>query len=289
MGIQKTHFNMKTVMVIFLLLGGMGNMHAQEKAVENFRKELNFFIDFQLGKIDAVKRNEANYIKYRKRVDQAFRAFVLDSNSHRYKPFITYRGNRKFFTLDNRIEVYLSMQMVNNVAYAVYSFVSAERRAYLVKDMAKNSIVYGERSLNHTVDSLYAIDDKHILLVEKDGDRGTSRKAIVLSAKQRPWKPLQAFRGLAFGQVPADYFKKVFTEKRESFQLDCEFDELMLLPQDANHVSFDDKTKTLSYKRYSDSRKFVVITAKWENGIFRIDDYSVREQVSGHSPAVPNR
>ncbi|MBL0336842.1 MAG: hypothetical protein IPP73_16415 [Chitinophagaceae bacterium] len=138
------------------------------------------------------------------------------------------------------------------------------------------------------VDHIYAIDSTHFMVIEKDGDMNSSRTAFVLSAKKLPWAKMKAFEGMAFGQVPAGYFTKKYVKKREQFQLDCDMEYTMSAPADINDILFDHRTKTLSYKQYSDNRKFKLITAKWENETFKLDDYSVREGLTGSETMVPD-
>ena len=97
----------------------------------------------------------------------------------------------------------------------------------------------------------------------------------------------KGFEGKAFGQVPADYFKKKYVASRELFQLDCEIEFVLTGQKDINTITYNGATKTLSYKQYTDNKKFILITAPWENNRFKIDDYSVNENLSASGIAVP--
>jgi len=46
-----------------------------------------------------------------------------------------------------------------------------------------------------------------------------------------------------------------------------------LLPQDVSDIYFDLNSKMLKYKQYDANKKFKWITSKWENNIFKIDDF----------------
>lgn len=265
------------------------NTYAQEKELEVFKKEINLYIDLLLGRVDSLPLNKANQIKVNKRVDEAFRKFVAHKGSYNYDKYVAAKGDTttKFIVLDGRVSVNVKTFWVNSKVYAVFSYTSRDKRNYCIKENEGNSIVYEGNGTCCYIDHLYAIDDAHFLLVEEVGDGNTSRDATVLSSVKKTWTQIKAFEGNAFGQVPGEYFTKKFVKKRAKFQLECERDVYFTAPKDANNILFDAKTKTLSYKQYIDNRKFKLVTAKWENGTFIIDDYNVGEALSSNGVAVP--
>lgn len=281
---------MKFIFAFCLLTLSATYSNAQEKELADFKTTLNLYIDLRLGKVDSLKLNEANQVKYSKKTDDAFKTFVQHKSSYEYDKYVVARNDAsiKFSYLDGRIYIHLKTFPVNNKTFVVYSYSSQDKKNYIVKEIETNSIVYEGNSNCCYVDHIYAIDSTHFMIVEENGDMNSSRTAFVLSAKKRPWAKMKAFEGLAFGQVPAGYFTKKFVKKREQFQLDCDMEYTLSVPADVNNILFDPRTKTLSYKQYSDKRKFKLITAKWENETFKINDYSVQEGLSGSNIAVPN-
>lgn len=279
---------MKILQTIFWVLFFSVNVYSQESEIENFKISLNEYIDFSIGK-STVPINAANHAKFRKKVDSSFKAFVLNENSNSYDKLIVDKNDdkNKFLRLDGRVSVNVKTFLINSKTYVVYSYTSRDYRDYYIKENETNKIVYKGSGKSCYVDDLYSIDENHFMVVEKTGDFNSSRNAIVLSNKKLPWFVVKAFEGKAFGQVMGDYFNKKFVKKRERFQLDCEMDFTLSAPKDINKIYFDANTKTISYKQYAAGNKFKLITAKWENNTFVIDDYNVNEQLSGNAGAVP--
>lgn len=263
---------------------------AQEKEIETFKKDLNLYIDLLLERVDSVPLNKANQEKFMRKADQSFKTFALARNSQQYEKLVQDRNlpNRKFSNLDKRIELYVVDFTANNKNYVAYSYVSYAKQNYLIKDVAANSIVYEANAITPYVENIIGIDSTHVLLIERTGDRHTSKQAAVFLTSGKTWKMIPAFRGQAFGQVPGQYNKKAFVKQRNYFQLDCEMEVLMSAPEDANKIFYDKKTKTISYKKYSGKRNFKSIEAKWENNMFVIDDHDVAEDFEGlDSPVTP--
>lgn len=259
--------------------------YSQEKELTDFKNVLNLFIDLRLGKIDSLALNEANQVKYSKKADEAFKLFVGHQNSYNYDKYIVARNDAstKFFYADSRIYITLKTFVVNAKTYVVFSYSSQDKKNYFIKELESNSVVYEGNSNCCYIDHLYGIDSTHFLLIEKDGDMNSSRTSIVLAAQKLKWIKIKGFEGLAFGQVATGYFTKKYVKRREAFQLDCDIDITLSAPADINNILYDPATKTLSYKQYSGNKTFKLISAKWENECFKIDDYSVSENLSGQN------
>lgn len=272
--------------VLFVFLVATNYSFSQEVELEKFRKELDFFIEYCLGKAPSMSQNEVNHNKLVKKVDDAFALFVTHTESQNTPNFKTSTNNPtiKFSYIDSRIYVCIETFTTKNSSYSVYSYSSGFRKAYFIKNNTTNTLVYRGKIGLLYIDNIYEIDDDHILLVEKDGDRNTSKKVMVFSNIQPTWKLIEAFKGKAFGQVKNDYSAKKFVNKRPFLLLECEFEDLMTAPKEANQIYFDSNTKTISYKIFENSYKFKVISSKWENNMFTIDDYDVGENFSGSSP-----
>lgn len=264
-------------------------LQAQEAEVKALNDAFNFFAAYNIGKVDSLSRNAANYYKVVAHLDNTFKKFILHPKSQDHEKFVMAQGhtNFKFFRLENGMEIDAVSFLVDSVSYVVFGYKTQDRPNYFIKRLTDNKIVFDGNAKACYVDGMYALEKNRILLVEKDGDRNTSRKVSVIATEGKAWKQLKAFKGLAFGQVAGEYMNKKFVDKRIYFQLECEMDVLMTAPQDANQISFNEKNKTLSYKLYDDNRRFKKIEAKYENGVFIIDDYNVSDGFSSSSPAVP--
>ncbi len=267
---------------IFTLIAS--HSHSQEKALENFNKELNLYLDFVMGKCDSIPVNAANQVKFRKKVDEAFRTFVLDSNSYNYPQFVQAKNDptTKFLRPDGRIYIHLKTFLVNTKTYVVYSYSSRDKKNYCIKEKESNTIVYEGNSTCCYINKLDIIDNTHFLLIEESGDHHSSRSVFVLSGIKKPWSKLKAFEGKAFGQVPGEYTATKYVKKRDVFQLEYDPEYQLSAPEDVNTILFDPKTKVISYKQYTDHTKFKLITAKWENEQFIIDDYYVTGNTSNY-------
>lgn len=233
--------------------------------------------------------SEKNYNKVVANLDNCFKAFIQHKKSQDYENFIMAKNhtNYKFFRLENGIEIGQRTFIIDSVAYVVFSYKTMNRPNYFIKSLADHRIVFDGDAKSYSVEGMYPIEKNRLLLIEKDGDFNTSRKASVIASEGKQWKQLKAFKGKAFGQVDIDYFKKKFVSNRTYFQLDCDIDVSMAAPADANQILFNEKTKTISYKQYDRNRRFKIVEAKYENGIFIIDDYSVGEGFSSGNVAVP--
>ena len=281
------YMSVKSFFICLLVFGNLS--FGQEKELENFTNEINFYIDFTLGKTPTYPVNESNQNKFRKKVDDVFIAFILQKNSNQCDKFITSRDdkNLKFIRASGKCEIYLSTFITNNKSYSVFSYTSMNKINYFVKDDANNTIVYDGDSKASFVDNIMAIDDSHIILIEITGDHHYSRKALVLSTKKDRWTKLEAFEGKAFGQVPADYFNSKYVKKRAAFNFSCDSFPPMYCPKDFNKIYFDNTTKTLSYKIYSQGKQPQIVSSKWENEMFKIDDYFLRENQSYEDIPMP--
>lgn len=282
----KLHF----VCIIFFLSFNTETSHAQDKEEKALNTAFNLFSAYQNGKVDSLPRNAASYYKIVEHLDRAFKSFILHEHSQDYEKFKMAKdhNNFKLFRLENGIEIDAVSFLVDSVSYIVFSYVLQDRRNFFIKRLPGNTIVFDGNGNTAYINNMYSLGNNRLLLIEEGGDGSTSRKASVIATEGKEWKQLKAFKGKAFGQIAADYTNKEFVEKRTYFQLLCDRDVFMTAAQDVNQVSFNEQSKTLSYKQYSSNRQFKKIEAKYENGMFIIDDYNVAERISSDSPAVPH-
>ncbi len=276
---------LKIILLLFMPI----SVFAQDTEVKALNSAFNLYNAFQNGKVDSLPQNEFNYYKVVAHLDNSFKAFILHKKSQDYEKFLIAKGytNYKFFRLENGIEIGTSTFVVDSVSYVVFGYKIMNRPQYFIKRLSDYTIVFDGHAQSSSVDGMYAIEKNRILLVEKDGDYNTCRKASVIATNGKQWKQLKAFKGKAFGQVDADYFNKRFVAARTYFQLECDMDVSMQAPRDANQILFNEKTKTIGYKKYENDRQFKKIEAKYENGFFIIDDYNVGQSIPSGSTAVP--
>lgn len=280
---------MKHLLTLSFLVFGFLKGEAQEAELDKFVKTLNLFLDFTRGKVDSLPlTKKGNYEKMVKAVDQSFEEFVKHNNSGQYEKFRQAQGhsNLRFINAENRVSIYLTSFNIKEKTFEVFGYTCADRRIYMIKDRQSNTVVFAGNNGSYEIDNLDNIDDQHVLIIENNGDRGTSRSAFVLSTVKTPWVKIKAFEGKAFGQVPADYLNKQFVKAREELQLEYERVFGMKVPDDINKIYYDPPTKTISYKEYSDLNNFKTVKAAWINNKFIIDDYYANENFS-ENVAVP--
>ncbi|MEC4048416.1 hypothetical protein OX284_003160 [Flavobacterium sp. SUN046] len=271
---------LKSLLLLFVLISSFS--FSQEKEIENFNKEIDFYIDFTLQKFPDLPVNEVNQTKFRKKVDAVFKEFVLQKDSNLYDKLITSRDNPnlKFIRVNKKCEVTVTTFTTNHKSYSVYGYTSMNKINYFVKDNEANTIVYEGDSKSSSLDDIIYIDENHILLVVIVGDYHYGREVMVLSTKKQPWTVLKAFEGKAFGQVPMEYYNSKYVKKRAVFHFSCNDFPPMYCPKDFNKIAYDSNTKTLSYKIYTEGKRPQLVTAKWENELFKIDDYNMRSNSS---------
>jgi hypothetical protein len=280
---------MKSSIQICILLFLFYSSLAQDAEVKALNSAFNLYNAFQNGKVDSLPANEKNYNKVVAHLDNSFKAFISHKKSQDYEKFVLAKGhtNYHFFRLENGTEIGYSSFLVDSVTYVAFGYKILNRPQYFIKRLSDHKIVFDGHAHSSSVDGMYAIEKNRILLVEKDGDYNTSRKASVIATEGKQWKQLKAFKGKAFGQVDADYFNKRFVAARTYFQLECDIDVSMMAPRDANQIMFNEKTQTIGYKLYKNDSQFKKIEAKYEDGFFIIDDYNVGDGIRTDNTAVP--
>ena len=261
-------------LIVFLLFISLTSF-GQKNEFLNYHKEINFYLDFLFGKFDSLKVNEVNQARFTKRVDSAFVAFAKVENSHLLDTLRLAKDDTstRFLFMDNRSSLYVK-SFYSPLGYlAVYSYTSSARDRYLVKDILSNKIVVvGSRNIGY-VSNFFYLDSTHVMVIEENGDQHNSRMAIVYAITGLGWKQINAFEGLSYEFNKKHELEMVFRKNRPFFKLECSFETSMLLPQDVSDIYYDLNSKMLKYKQYDANKKFKWITSKWENNIFKIDDF----------------
>jgi hypothetical protein len=271
--------NLIALVLIFL----SNYLLAQEKEIENFKKEITFYHNYSMGKLDSLKVSIENSKKFEKKVIDSFKAVVLHKETHQYDKFIVDRSNinNKFLNLNGSSEITINRFVIDNRIFDVYSFTSFLMKKYYIKDHEKNLIVFEGFDNICYIDNICKIDDEHFLLIEKNSEYNTSRRVSVLNTSKKTWKQIDAFKGKSLSREDNNL------EKRKYFQLWCEIDYTYTAPKDVNKIHFDFANKTIWYKQYSEDKKFKKIEAKWENKTFLIDDYNVSENLYYYPVPAP--
>lgn len=251
---------------------------AQEQELAHFRQELSIYQNYQLGRNKALTVNSTNNLKYRKRLDGAFEAFVLHEKSAEYEKFISPDPNgpfahltdlaRRFIPLSEHVTIDLRTFKAGGKIYLVYSYQAGLNNDYFIKEKERNIVVYQGKLGGDKVVDIFQVDDVHMLLIEDPGS--CSRFAFVVSSAQNPWSKISGFEGVAWSERPG----KTPVKRREHFSLSCDQTGLINAPQDINLIRFDEKTKILSYRQYAENGAQKLIKAKWEAGVFKLDDYN---------------
>lgn len=224
----------KSLFIAILLINFYSFGQVQE--LEKFRKEIEFFINYDQGKINSSPKSEANTKQFKQNVEDSFLEFAthkdsrnldnLKSNSidnkttnvignHNYffetlriDPYKKSFENNVYYQivlypiydyeLSNFVSFYIQPFTVREKQYIVYYYKMNGEGTYLIKDISTNKIVFKSQALTSNVPILKfdSIDDHHFLLVEDMGDHG--QRALVVSADNNQWKAINVFKGKSF-------------------------------------------------------------------------------------------
>lgn len=274
---------------LFVLLVTVSIAVAQDSEYTRFADEVKFYNLFVRGKIDTVKSDAASHEKYRARLDDVFRAFVLHPESQRFTRFIQARDqpSLRFINGNNMFEIEIDSLHSGDRPWLVYGYSFAEKKNYMVKDPATNQIVYEGNSMTNDLQLIGQLDSVQYVVVEENGDVHSAREAFVVIMQNGMWKRVKGFEGKALGKNPRDFTALVYVKRRERLQLEYRFDQLMLYPLNVNDMLFDRTTKTLSYQVLLENRKTMTVSAQWKNNVFLLDDYL--PDVSGDNAVAPER
>ena len=150
---------MKYLSLLVLLLVSIGT-YAQDSEFTRFAEEVKFYNLFVRGKIDSLKVDEANQNKFRPRLDEVFRKFVLYPGSEQYSRFVRSRSDQalKFINGNNMFEVEVDSINDGDKIWLVYGYTFSEKKNYMVKDFSSNKIVWEGNSNTNTVQLIGKLD-----------------------------------------------------------------------------------------------------------------------------------
>ncbi|MBK1895797.1 hypothetical protein [Chryseobacterium paridis] len=208
----------------------------QVKELENFRKEIEFFINYDHSKTASTPESEANTLKFKQNLEKAFIEFVMNKDSknldqlknnsinnktsyvignHNYffdtpriDPYKKSLENNSYYKIvlypiyDYELSQFVSFYMqpfnLNEKQYVIYYYKLNGEGTYYIKDIAKNIIVFKGQALtsNAAISKFDQIDDSHFLVVEDMGYDG--QRAFVIKNENNLWQPINAFKGKSF-------------------------------------------------------------------------------------------
>lgn len=273
------------LLLCFILLSFSGNSFAQQKELEAFRNAIVRYTEYGAGKAVEAGHKKQPAEAYRANIDRSFRQFILLKDGTASPGFKSEGTGRKVLNMENKVFIYVTPFQLLGKPYAVYSFRSSISSDYYIKDLSKNKIVYHNNKRIPFVDTVYAIDNNHVLIVEKYGDVNTSRRAFVLKAEKQEWRVINAFEGKQLIYQDDLEFKK----ERTYLWVECSFEASMNAPKDASDIRFDPEQKTISYKTYEDIKRPVTVRAVWKEGRFLIDDYDLSTHMRSFHSTAPER
>ncbi|MEO5966694.1 MAG: hypothetical protein ABIP68_04975 [Ferruginibacter sp.] len=314
-----------TGLIITLFIWGL-NSFAQVKELENFRNELTFFINYDNGKIDSIKKSEENTAKFKNNMEKSFLQFVLNKESknldnlktlgkndgknnywfvNRTYSFINLRREMLVKSLENNVDYYIGFSglydyqlsnfvsfyiqplTINKVEYAVYYYKLNAVGKYFIKQIKNNKIVFSSEAFTSYAPILSLNEiDKNHILIIEDMGNDGQR-AIVLKIENKIWEPTDAFKGKLINPKDPKSIKS-FSERRTYLRL-------VSTKTINSHLSYE-YLKGNGIKFNTESKTISYTTnqdnstsnkAKWENNMFVIDDYYLGEHLIDESPPFP--
>lgn len=287
------------------------NLFGQTNELENFRKEITLFVNYDIGKIDSLPKSNKTSKRLVKNYQNAFLNFIknndsknldnLKKNSIENKTSHTIGNNKYFFRssgkspfinseyysitiyglndyeLPNFVSIYIQPFSIDTAKYVIYYCNLNGKGIYYIKELSSNKILFQSEGLtsNAPIKKFTKIDTKHILIIEDLGDNG--ERALVINTELNNWRAIKGFYGKAFLDNSTDYSKMTKTQKRlylnfsETGTINARYGKAFLKKYE---IDYDETTKTISYKKYNIKKSEVkTISATWENNLFKIDDY----------------
>jgi hypothetical protein len=226
-----------------------------------------------------------NYFFHSLRKDPLVKSFENNVNYN-----ITFYGLYDY-KLSNFVSFFIQPIIIGTLEYIIYYYKLNGKGTYYIKDAKSNEIIFQSEGLtsNAPIKKYSIIDKYHILFVEDLGDNG--QRAIVVNTKEKKWKAIKGFNGRAFLSGSTDYTKKSEIQNRTYFKfaqsrtIISKYGEGFLKKYE---IDFDVKTKTISYKRYSQNESEIkVINSKWKSNIFKIDDYYMGQDIDDKDLPIP--
>jgi hypothetical protein len=196
------------------------------------------------------------------------------------------------YKLSNFVSFYIQPFILGTTEYVVYYCKLNGQGTYYIKDVNKNVVVFQSEGLtsNAPIDKFSIIDNNHLLIVEDLGYNG--QRALVINTKPNEWKVINAFNGKGFINNSTDYTKKTEIQNRTYLRF-AETKTIITMYSTGflkkYEIDFNEKTKTISYKKYNKKDSDILgIKAKWENNLFKIDDYYIGQDLDDRDLPMPN-
>ena len=313
---------MKTITIFLGCIICSVKCFSQVNELEQFRKEITAFINYDTRKTDSVPKNEANTLTFKKNADEAFKKFMLQKGSEnldslkgneriKYSYYFTpIKGDPMIRSLENNADymitiygvydyglnknnfVTLSIQpfIVGQQGYVIYYYSLNGEGNYYIKDVAKNKICFEAKAFTSNLPILEfkKIDATHFFIAEDMGDNGC-RALVIQSNEKNDWQTMEAFKGNAFAEHATSFSQKVFTAKRKYLRVASTRTITRQYSERYDQISFNESTHVVSYKKYIAMSKASAknVEAAWKNNMFSIDDYYLGENTSDRPAPMP--
>lgn len=228
----------------------------QVKELENFRKEITTFVNYDNGKIDSLPKSPETSEQLIKNYENAFLDFIKNKNSKNLdnlkKNSIDNKtshiiGNRNYFfhslrkdpfnkslennvnyhqitfyglydyKLSNFVSFYIQPFLIDNSDYVVYYYTLNGKGTYYIKNVKSNKIMFESQGLtSYAPIKKIKKIDKNHILIVEDLGDNGER-ALVINTELKKWKAIEAFYGKAFFDNSTDYTKTTEIQKRVYF------------------------------------------------------------------------
>lgn len=238
------------------LLSGF-SLRAQVQELEEFRKAIHLFVQYDQGKLDSIAHTAANSLRLKEHYQTAFLALIQSEKSHnlddlkansikagssynignngyffsslRRNPYLKSRENNEDFLislygiydykLPDFVSIFIQPFQIDNAQFVVYFCKLNGHGTYFVKEVKSNQIVF-QNPLSTTklpILQLAKLDANHFLLIEDAGDAG--QRALVVRSSTTGWEAIAGFKGKSVEQKDADYRLSATSSARNYLQL----------------------------------------------------------------------
>lgn len=196
------------------------------------------------------------------------------------------------YKLSNFVSFYIQPFNIGKDEYVVYYCKLNGKGTYYIKEVQSNKIVFQSEGLTTEapIKKMAKIDHNHLLIIEDLGDNG--QRAMVINTKPDQWKAIHAFNGKAFMNNSSDYSRKTDIQKRIYLNFAATRTIINMYGEGflkKYELDFNETTKTISYKKYNKKDSDIAeIKAKWENNLFKMDDYYIGQDLDDRSLPMPD-
>lgn len=301
---------------------------SQVNELEQFRKSLTVFVNYDRGKIDTIPKTEQNSDRLRGAMERDFLAFALHPTSNhldslkakgktdgkatywfnqwtyhfaslKINPIQREAVNNSYYAigfsglydynLSNFVSVIVQPFTIDSALYSVYYMKLNGVGTYYVKDCQRNEIVFSHTAFTSDF-ALYGIHsiDSKHLLIIESMGENGQR-AFVVQRNQGTWKKIDAFEGNQLPQNLTDFATKKYIKSRTY---------LWIASTHTIHTHYGYgfftkyalkfDPKTKTLFYVTGSETLQRVEASWVNNYFKIDDGFLGDFLINESPPMPD-